>query len=163
MERRLDALPVALMVFGRNAQAVSQKPFDWITAYGATIAPILLMPGGEPIVDTRVCGALMVLGLILHLYGKLSLARSFGLVAANRGVQRAGPYRVIRHPIYAGYVITQLGFVLTNPTASNLILCATGLVLQIIRLKAEERLLGEDPIYARYMTEVPYRLAPGVF
>ena len=51
--------------------------------------------------------SVMVSGLVLHLYGKVCLARSFGLVAANRGVQRLGPYRVIRHPIYAGYVITQ--------------------------------------------------------
>ena len=158
-----DALPVALVMFGRRAQTVTEKPIDWITAYGATLAPILLAPGGEPIANTSLCGALMVLGLVLNLYGKVSLARSFGLVAANRGVQRFGPYRVIRHPIYAGNAITQLGFVLMNPTGVNFALCVAGLALQVIRLKAEEQLLGQDPVYARYMTEVPYRLAPGVF
>ena len=158
-----DALPVVLVLFGRRAQAVTQKPIDWITAYGATLAPILLAPGGEPIANTQLCGALMVLGLILSLYGKLSLARSFGLVAANRGVHRLGPYRVVRHPIYAAYLVTQLGFVLINPTFNNIALVAAGLALQVIRLKAEEDLLGQDPVYASYMTKVPYRLAPGVF
>lgn len=158
-----DALPVALVLLRRPAEAVTQKPIDWVTAYGATLAPILLTPGGQAIADARLCGALMVLGLGLNLYGKACLARSFGLVAANRGVQRLGPYRVIRHPIYAGNAITQVGFVLMNPTGFNFALCFAGLALQIIRLRAEEALLGQDPVYARYMAEVPYRLAPGVF
>jgi hypothetical protein len=158
-----DALPVVLVLLRRPAQAVTQRPVDWITAYGATVAPILLAPGGQAIADGRLCGALMVLGLILNLYGKASLARSFGLVAANRGVQRLGPYRVIRHPIYAGAAVTQLGFLLINPTVFNIALVLAGLSLQVIRLKAEEALLGQDPAYARYMAEVPYRLAPGVF
>lgn len=158
-----DAVPVALMVFGRRAQSVTHKPIDWLTAYVGTIAPLFLAPGGQAVADVRLCSILMVLGLLLNLYGKASLARSFGLVAANRGVQRQGPYRIIRHPIYAGYVLVQLGFVLRNPTVPNLLLCAVGLGVQIIRMKAEEELLGQDPLYARYMTEVPYRLAPGVF
>jgi protein-S-isoprenylcysteine O-methyltransferase Ste14 len=158
-----DALPVALVLIRRPAQAVTQNPADWALAYGATLAPILLAPGGHPLVDTRLCAVLMLLGLALNFYGKASLARSFGLVAANRGVQRLGPYRLVRHPIYAAYVLTQLGFVLANPTVSNLALCGAGLGLQVLRLKAEEALLGQDPDYARYMTEVPYRLAPGVF
>ncbi len=119
--------------------------------------------GGHPLVDLRLCSALMVFGLVLNLYGKLSLARSFGLVAANRGIQRLGPYRVIRHPIYAGAAVTQIGFLLANPTGFNVVLCLAAMTLQVIRLKAEEKLLGQDPVYARYMTEVPYRLAPGVF
>ena len=158
-----DALPVALVLFRRPAQAVTPHPVDWVTAYGATLAPLLLAPGGEAIGDARLCGALMVLGLLINVYGKISLARSFGLVAANRGVQRFGPYRFIRHPIYAGNALTQLGFVLLNPTGFNIALCFAGLSLQVIRMKAEEALLGQDPVYARYMTEVPYRLAPGVF
>jgi protein-S-isoprenylcysteine O-methyltransferase Ste14 len=158
-----DALPVALMLFRRRALAVTQKPIDWITAYGATAAPILLAPGGSALVDARLCGALMAFGLLLNLYGKVSLARSFGLVAANRGVQCVGPYRVIRHPIYAGYAVVQLGFVLMNPTILNFALFLAGLGVQVIRLKAEEVLLGQDPVYANYMVAVPYRLAPGVF
>ena len=35
--------------------------------------------------------------------------------------------------------------------------------LQVIRLQAEEKLLGQDPVYAEYMTKVPYRLAPGLY
>lgn len=158
-----DGLPLALVLVRRPAQAVTRNAADWATAYVAAAAPILLGPGGHPLVDPRLCGALMILGLLLNVYGKICLARSFGLVAANRGVQRSGPYRVIRHPIYAGNAITQLGFLLANPTAANLLLCLAGMSLQLIRLQAEEKLLGQDPIYAEYMAKVPYRLAPGLY
>jgi len=42
-------------------------------------------------------------------------------------------------------------------------LCLAGLALQVIRLQAEEKLLGQDPVYAEYMAKVPYRLAPGLY
>jgi protein-S-isoprenylcysteine O-methyltransferase Ste14 len=158
-----DALPVVLVLIRRPAQAVTQSPADWFTAYVGAAAPILLTPGGHALVDPRICGAMMILGLLINLYGKACLARSFGLVAANRGVRRSGPYRVIRHPIYAGNALTQIGFVLGNPTLVNLALCVAGLSLQVIRIQAEEKLLGQDPVYAEYMAKVPYRLAPGLY
>jgi protein-S-isoprenylcysteine O-methyltransferase Ste14 len=158
-----EALPVALVLVRRPAQTLSQSAADWFTAYGAAVAPVLLTPGGHALVDPRICGVMMVSGLLINLYGKACLNRSFGLLAANRGVQRSGPYRVVRHPIYAGNALTQIGFVLGNPTGFNLALCLAGLTLQVIRLQAEEKLLGQDPVYAEYMTRVPYRLAPGVF
>jgi hypothetical protein len=158
-----DALPVALILFRRPAERISHSGADWLVAYAGTLAPILMAPGGEPLANPALCGVLMVAGVMINVYGKACLARSFGLVAANRGVQRLGPYRVVRHPIYAGNALTQIGFVLMYPTVFNIALCAAALSLQVIRLKAEERLLGEDPVYAEYMAKVPYRLAPGVF
>jgi protein-S-isoprenylcysteine O-methyltransferase Ste14 len=158
-----DGLPVVLVLLRRPAQAITQGLTDWLTAYGGAVAPILLTPGGHALVDPRITTVLMILGLSINLYGKACLARSFGLVAANRGVQLKGPYRLVRHPIYAGNAITQIGFVLGNPTALNFILCLTGITLQVIRLQAEEKLLGEDPVYAEYMARVPYRLAPGLY
>jgi protein-S-isoprenylcysteine O-methyltransferase Ste14 len=158
-----DALPVALVLFRRPADSISQSGADWLVAYAGAIAPLLMAPGGQPLVNPALCSVLMIAGVLINLYGKASLARSFGLVAANRGVQRLGPYRVVRHPIYAGNALTQIGFVLMYPTVFNIALCAAALSLQVIRLKAEERLLGEDPVYAQYMAKVPYRLAPGVF
>lgn len=158
-----DGLPLALVLVRRPAQAVTQTAADWLSAYAAALAPLLLTPGGHALVDARLCGVLMIFGLLLNIYGKVSLARSFGLVAANRGVKRSGPYRVIRHPIYAGAAITQIGFLLANPTGLNLVLWLAAITLQLIRLQAEEKLLGQDPVYAEYMAKVPYRLAPGLY
>ena len=40
----------------------------------------------------------MLIGLYVQISGKLILGRSFGLIAANRGIKVAGPYRIVRHP-----------------------------------------------------------------
>ena len=48
--------------------------------------------------------------------GKLTLGRSFGLMPANRGVVSSGIYRFVRHPIYAGYLITHVAFLAAHPT-----------------------------------------------
>ena len=58
------------------------------------------------------------------LYGKLALGRSFGIVAANRGVVSSGPYRLVRHPIYLGYLVTHAGFLLSNMSARNVLVYA---------------------------------------
>lgn len=158
-----DALPLGLVLFRRPAQSMTHSGADWLVAFAATGAPLLMSPGSAPLIAPAAGGLMMIAGVLLNVYGKACLARSFGLVAANRGVKRLGPYRVVRHPIYSGNALVQIGFVLLNPTLVNWLLCAAGLWLQVIRLKAEERLLGEDPVYAAYMLDVPYRLAPGVF
>ena len=45
-----------------------------------------------------------------------TLGRSFGIVAANRGVKTRGPYRLVRHPAYFGYLMSYLGYVAENPS-----------------------------------------------
>jgi protein-S-isoprenylcysteine O-methyltransferase Ste14 len=91
------------------------------------------------------------------------LRRSFGLAAANRGVVRGGPYRVVRHPIYLGYLCAHLGFLLNNPTWWNAGVYAVATAFQIYRILAEERVLGADPAYAEFRKQVRWRLAPGLF
>ena len=105
----------------------------------------------------------MLIGIGINIWAKLSLRRSFGVVAANRGVKTRGPYSFIRHPMYFGYVVTQLGFILYNPTGWNLAIYATALALQILRVSAEEAILFQDIKYRTYAGHVRYRLLPGIF
>ena len=71
-----------------------------------------------------VTGVLSRLGLLLVIAGKLSLGRSFGLMPANRGIVSTGLYRLVRHPIYLGYLITHVAFVPRTPTPWNLLAAA---------------------------------------
>jgi protein-S-isoprenylcysteine O-methyltransferase Ste14 len=158
-----DGLVVALTLLRRPSDMVSRSTVDLVLAMTATSAPLLAIGGGQPLVHPALGNGLMALGLALSFYAKITLWRSFGLVAANRGVKRHGPYRVIRHPMYLGYAITQVGFTLLNPVWSNVFIYGAAFGLQILRLKAEEGLLVRDPVYAAYMERVKYRLAPGLF
>ena len=65
--------------------------------------------------------------------------------------------------MYAGYVVTHVGFLLLHPTAWNAAVYAVSLSLQVVRILAEERLLSQDPAYRDFSASVRYRLAPGVF
>jgi protein-S-isoprenylcysteine O-methyltransferase Ste14 len=105
----------------------------------------------------------MIAGLLLNISAKVALNRSFGLAAANRGVKRAGPYRLLRHPMYAGYAMTQIAFLLLNPCLWNLGVYALSWSVQILRIRAEEKVLLEDPAYRAYAGEVRFRLLPGVY
>ena len=79
-------------------------PFMLRTADNAALAPDTL---------TMLISAV---GLIIVVASKITLGRSFGLVPANRGVVVRGPYTFVRHPIYAGYLVTPRGVL---PRASD--------------------------------------------
>jgi protein-S-isoprenylcysteine O-methyltransferase Ste14 len=159
-----DALPILVLLWGRSAAVgVSRSPADWLLAFFATAAPMFLAPGGDPAIPVGMGAGMLTVGLLINLAAKAWLWRSFGLVAANRGVRASGPYAVVRHPMYLSYAITQVAFIALNPTMTNVALSAAGFALQLLRLRAEEQLLVLDPVYREYMRVVPYRLAPGIF
>jgi len=155
---------VAFVLVRRFASEASQRPVDWLVAFSATIAPLLIRPmEGEALVSLVFCVILMSAGITLQIAAKLSLRRSFGVVAANRGVKRGGPYRIVRHPMYAGYFMTHFAFLLAHPSTWNATIYAFAFVLQISRIFIEERMLSRDPAYCAFAAAVPYRLAPGIF
>ena len=82
---------------------------------------------------------------------------------ANRGVKTRGLYRVVRHPIYAGYTLTHIGFLLGFPSPQNALLYAGIFAIEVTRLMREEAVLNRDPAYVDYVARVRYRLLPGVF
>jgi protein-S-isoprenylcysteine O-methyltransferase Ste14 len=159
-----EGLVVLLVLIRRRAVAVSLRPADWLLACSATTAPCLIQPGfGRALVPPAVGAVLMVAGMVVQIHAKLVLGCSFGCVPAHRGLKVSGPYRYVRHPMYAGYLLTHLAFLLINPTLWNLgvyVLCYS---LQIPRLLAEERLLLADARYVAYTRAVRWRLVPGVF
>jgi protein-S-isoprenylcysteine O-methyltransferase Ste14 len=158
-----DGMVVALVMFRRRTDQISPLAIDWLLAFAATAAPLMAGPGGRNLMPIWAGSVMMGVGVVLSVWAKAALWRSFGLVAANRGVKSSGPYRWVRHPMYVGYFITQVGFMLLNPIWTNLALYGAAFCLQVLRLRAEEALLGADPAYAAYMKSTPYRLIPGLF
>ena len=105
----------------------------------------------------------MLAGFAAQIAAKLTLRRSFGIVAANRGIKVGGPYRIIRHPMYAGYLLTHVGFLLFNPSLWNSRIYLIGFGFQLVRILAEERVLFQDTACRVFAAQTRYRLRRGVF
>ena len=159
-----EGLVVFLMLIRRRPRDISPRPGDWILALGATTAPLLANPALERALLSPPVGAtIMLMGMLVQVHAKLALGRSMGCVAAHRGLRFCGPYQYVRHPMYLGYLLTHVGFLLMNPSLGNLGVYALCYSLQVPRLLAEERLLRQDPLYLEYAGRVRYRLIPGIF
>lgn len=110
--------------------------------------------------------ALALVGLALLYAAYRELGPGFTPLPRPRAEGRivdTGPYRYVRHPIYAGGLLFFAGVSLgTSVTA--LVLTAGLASLWAGKLELEERWLEEqDPEYASYRDETPWRLVPGVF
>jgi protein-S-isoprenylcysteine O-methyltransferase Ste14 len=160
-----ECLGALLIVIRRRSASLSSNPVDWALSFSAVSAPLLLTTpaSANTVIPETLVTTLMLIGLLVQISGKLALGRSFGLVPANRGVKTRGLYRVVRHPIYAGYTLTHVGFLLGFPSLQNAALYAGIFTIEVMRLLREEAVLRRDPAYVGYAARVRYRLLPGVF
>jgi protein-S-isoprenylcysteine O-methyltransferase Ste14 len=158
-----EALVVALTLVRRNAAIVDRSWKARILTGVATFGALLVRPAGVAAAPESVAIVISAIGLIIVVLGKLSLGRSFGLTPANRGVVSTGLYRIVRHPIYLGYLITHIGFVVANPADWNLAVLAAADVALMLRAICEERTLALDDQYRAYMGRVRWRVIPGIF
>ena len=156
-----EVVVVLMVVFRRSTEHISQSPAEWFIAFAGTLLPLLVIDTNGPRLVPG--GLLMVVGVIISTTAQLSLGRSFGIVAANRGVKTAGLYSLVRHPMYTGYLLTITGFLLWNPSSWNAGVYVVWLVCQLSRIQVEERVLSADPAYRKLKARVRYRLVPFVY
>lgn len=157
-----ELLFAAFALFRRPAADVSRSPWDWFATFAGTAAPLLLRPTAAPD-DVLAAQVLQIFGAVGCLAGILSLNRSVGVVPAHREVKSGGAYRIVRHPLYAAYIITNLGYVLSNASAWNVAIVAVGFVFQVARIYNEERLLSRYESYREYQARTRWKLVPFVF
>jgi protein-S-isoprenylcysteine O-methyltransferase Ste14 len=159
-----ESLVVVLTVVRRRTVAIDRSVAAAIVTTVSLVGPSLVRTSaGGGLVPDAVTVIVSSIGLFIVIAGKITLGRSFGLVPANRGVVCTGVYRFVRHPIYAGYLLTHLAFACAHPTVWNwsvLIIADTAL---IVRALYEERVLGADGSYQSYCQRVEWHLVPGVF
>lgn len=87
-------------------------------------------------------------------------------VELDRGhvVCDTGPYRIVRHPGYAGNIVALPGIALALSSSWTLIPAAVALTLTVIRTALEDQTLQEElPGYSEYAHNVRYRLIPGIY
>ena len=118
---------------------------------------------------------LNILGLILitlgYTFGAWALIEnsffsSTVRIQTDRGhsVCDSGPYRIVRHPGYAGTILSLAGIIMALDTLWTLIPAVAALVIAVIRTTLEDRTLQEElPGYRDYARRVRYRLFPGIY
>jgi protein-S-isoprenylcysteine O-methyltransferase Ste14 len=103
---------------------------------------------------------LELLGVVLSQAARIVMGRRFGILPANRGIVSSGPFSVIRHPIYAGWLMLSLGFAMAYPSWRNFIVIVAAVPASFWRIRIEEALLAEDPEYRSYRSRVSWMLIP---
>ena len=151
-----------------------------------TLAPLMAVSVGFPLVivaglDHRF-GWSPVFPLWLNVLGIFFIALGYAFSAwafvenrffssvvriqTDRGheVCDSDPYRIVRHPGYAGNILPLLGIVLALSSVWTLIPAAVALVIAVIRTTLEDRTLQEELAgYQEYVHRVRYRLIPGIY
>jgi protein-S-isoprenylcysteine O-methyltransferase Ste14 len=158
-----EALVVALTLVRRPSAIVDRSWLARLLTAFSTFGPPLVRPVAQAGTPENFTIVITAVGLMVVVLGKLSLGRSFGLTPANRGIVRTGLYRFVRHPIYLGYLITHVGFVIANPSEWNLVLLGIADMALLLRACREEQTLAGDPAYREYMQRVRWRVLPRVF
>ncbi len=172
--------PGLLMERAGFESASGVKPWDKVLAPLMALSlsfPLVIVAGLDhhfgwsPIFPTW----LNLIGLILIILGysfaswALAENRFFSGVVriqADRGhmVCESGPYRIVRHPGYAGNVLALPGIVLALGSVWTLIPAAIALIITVIRTFLEDQTLKEElPGYRDYVNQVRYRLIPAIF
>ena len=76
----------------------------------------------------------------------------------------AGPYALVRHPMYAGIVVVMVGQALWLGSFAGLVAALLPTLVLALRIIGEERLLVNSlPGYTAYASRVRSRLIPGVW
>lgn len=112
--------------------------------------------------------ALTAVGYVFALWALLEnrFFSSMVRIQTERGhvVCDSGPYRLVRHPGYAGNILPLPGMVLAFSSLWTAIPAAVALIVVVVRTALEDRtLLDELPGYREYARRVRYRLFPGLY
>ncbi len=87
-------------------------------------------------------------------------------IQSERGhsVCDTGPYRLVRHPGYAGNLLAVVGIIMALNSLWTLVPGVAALVIAVIRTSLEDRTLQDElPGYKEYTGRVRYRLFPGIY
>ena len=119
-----------------------------------------------PAVAVVLANALVAVGfaIVFLVFRENSHASATIEVSAGQRVISTGPYRHVRHPMYAGALLLLAGTPLALGSLAALLLVIPFAVVLIVRLLDEERMLSVELAgYREYCRQVRFRLIPYVW
>ena len=98
----------------------------------------------------------LVLAQCLLFWALLTLRRSFSIFPEARALIRTGPYGLVRHPLYATYLLIYPMFLLPRIGALAVVITVLGIACELKRARDEEKVLGAAfPDYDEYAEATP--------
>ncbi len=144
------------IIFAARRPATKTDQVGLIFGLLAAALPMAVYPDAIPI-WLLIPG---LLGYVLTLWSLLALGRSFGIGPADRGLVKAGPYKLVRHPMYLGELVYRAALVGASMNVLNAIILVVLVLLQVARIRREEKVIEN---YAAYAEETHWRLIPGLW
>jgi protein-S-isoprenylcysteine O-methyltransferase Ste14 len=98
-----------------------------------------------------------IAGYSIAIWAMIYLKRSFAVFVSVRDVITRGPYRLVRHPIYFGYLLDITGLLLSAGSLAMFILVTGHIALLICRARMEEQMLAAAyPAYRLYLARTGF-------
>jgi protein-S-isoprenylcysteine O-methyltransferase Ste14 len=159
-----ESLWVALYLVRERAVATSTSQLDWAVTFSATFVGTLLRPSySASILFISLGNVLIIVGIVISIVSIVFLNRSIGLVPAERSIKTRGPYRFIRHPLYASEMMSLFGYLVINISWANALIAISETALMLVRIHREERFLSRSDHYRSYLERTPWKLIPFIY
>ncbi len=151
-------LAALLLIFRWKADVSAPRWVEVVAWLSAALPLVFITPSS----GLSWQGLLPVPGLALNLWALASLGSAFGIAPAARGLVTQGPYRWLRHPMYAGELLSLAGALLAAVRLWNtcLLLVFAGSI--VWRIAWEEKILNQNG-YLAYARVVRWRLLLGIW
>jgi protein-S-isoprenylcysteine O-methyltransferase Ste14 len=165
LERRMSGGPTAET---RTSQQIimSIASLGWVA--------MLVVPGLDrrfgwssvPAYVSIAADVLVAVGMVivLRVFMENTFTSSTIEVAEDHEVVSTGPYAIVRHPMYSGFLLNVVAMPIALGSWWGLLPLVALSPVMVWRILDEERLLSKDlPGYAEYTRRVRYRLLPYVW
>lgn len=132
-----DLAAVFFLLTRKKIVSKTRFELDDLVAYVSCAMPFFYFSSEYPIntIALLIVDILSILGFGVATVALFELGSSFGVTPANRGVITTGIYRYLKHPMYAGYILAEVGFIMINHL--NVALFAFSVALYLVRGRAE--------------------------
>lgn len=166
----------------RVSPYLERAVYVWIASLAFIVVCAAWMPFGVPVWQTggaarMALRALQAAGIVVTLWAAraldgLSLAGirqldeplpPSGIERATASLQHTGPYGLVRHPIYLGWLLIVWPAPLMTP--SHLLFAGISTAYLLVATVYEERSLHQTfgPAYAEYARKVTKKILPGIY
>ena len=157
-------LAVAYALLTRSTPAERASVSDVLKSLPALVSAGLALRLAVPVDEWPLPSrALFLLGTLVAIRALFGLGKSFAVLPARRAVVVEGPYRLVRHPVYAGELMMLFACFLARPVPASAAVVLVSLPFMALRIGTEERLLAGCGEYRGYKRDVRWRLVPGLW